>query len=147
MNLKEVNLLFPHQLFNNGEFLESKSPIYLIEEYLFFTQYAFHKQKILFHRASMKNYEIKLRERGLIVEYIEALSPEHDIRLLLPKLKANGVNSINIIDPVDMYLKKRIQTGCENLNIHLTINESPSFINSEELNKTFLNLQKKVLPV
>ena len=143
MNLKEVNLLFPHQLFNSGEFLESKSPIYLIEEYLFFTQYAFHKQKILFHRASMKNYEIKLRERGLIVEYIEALLPEHDIRLLLPKLKANGVNSINIIDPVDMYLKKRIQTGCENLNIHLTINESPSFINSEELNKTFFKSSKK----
>ena len=36
--------------------------VYIIEEYLFFNQLKFHKQKLLFHRASMKYYENYLKE-------------------------------------------------------------------------------------
>ena len=56
--MKEARIIMPHQLFENIDNLSIKTPIFLIEEILLFKQYNFHKQKIAFHRASMKFYEI-----------------------------------------------------------------------------------------
>ena len=55
--MKAINIIFPNQLFKNSSLLENKHEIYLIEEFLFFKQYKFHKQKIAFHRATMKTYQ------------------------------------------------------------------------------------------
>ncbi len=52
-----INLIFPHQLFKASPLFDVLAPVYLVEELLFFKQYPFHKQKIAFHRASMKKYE------------------------------------------------------------------------------------------
>ena len=62
--MKTVNLIFPHQLFIQSELVDNDHEIYLLEEYLFFSQYPFHKQKIAFHRASMKTYEKYLKGKG-----------------------------------------------------------------------------------
>lgn len=51
---KSVFLLFPHQLFRQVDALQEVDEVYLIEEYLFFNQYAFHQQKLLLLRSSMK---------------------------------------------------------------------------------------------
>ena len=40
--IKKATLIFPHQLFENISNLDSETPIYLIEEFLFFKQYKFH---------------------------------------------------------------------------------------------------------
>jgi deoxyribodipyrimidine photolyase-related protein len=61
---KAINLVFPHQLFAESPLLGNGKEVYLIEEYLFFRQYSFHKQKIAFHRASMKYYQRYLQEKG-----------------------------------------------------------------------------------
>ena len=67
-------LIFPHQLFE--ETLAQEADVfYVIESDLFFKQYAFHKQKILFHRASMRAFADRLRIAGKTVEYIEAQDP------------------------------------------------------------------------
>jgi len=52
--MQAINLVFPHQLFKDQSVLEAGSTYYLVEEYLFFDQYKFHKQKIAFHRATMR---------------------------------------------------------------------------------------------
>ena len=54
INDKASQLIFPHQLFKESPLFSNKAPVYLVEEFLFFKQYPFHKQKIAFHRASMK---------------------------------------------------------------------------------------------
>ena len=54
--MKTINLIFPHQLFEESPVFQVNAPVYLVEEYLFFNQYSFHKQKIVFHRATMKRY-------------------------------------------------------------------------------------------
>ncbi|WP_369292932.1 cryptochrome/photolyase family protein, partial [Staphylococcus nepalensis] len=41
-----AKLIFPHQLFKDTSHLEKDHPVFMIEEWLFFRQYAFHKQKI-----------------------------------------------------------------------------------------------------
>ena len=78
--MKAINLIFPHQLFIQSELVDNDHEIYLLEEYLFFSQYPFHKQKIAFHRASMKTYEKYLKGKGKKVHYIEASNPLSDIR-------------------------------------------------------------------
>ena len=61
-----INIIFPNQLFEDSVVIENKKTTYLIEEYLFFKQYNFHKQKILFHRDSMKNYLITKQQVMLV---------------------------------------------------------------------------------
>ena len=63
--------------------LNKENRTFLIEEYLFFRQYNFHKQKIHFHRATMKNYEKHLTSMGYRVTYIDALDKNADIRTFL----------------------------------------------------------------
>jgi len=52
----KIFIIYPNQLFKNIEILEN-SKVLLVEDPLFFTQYNFHIQKLVLHRASMKFYE------------------------------------------------------------------------------------------
>ena len=82
-----AQLIFPHQLFEDTDYLDKSQPVFLIEEFLFFKQYLFHQQKIAFHRATMKFYETELKKAGFEVEYIESSSKFSDIRNLIQKLE------------------------------------------------------------
>ena len=55
--MKTVNLIFPNQLFESSPLLENGFPIFMIEEFTYFKKFNFHKQKIAYHRATMKHYE------------------------------------------------------------------------------------------
>jgi deoxyribodipyrimidine photolyase-related protein len=63
-------ILFPHQLFERNLLPKEIERIYLIEEALFFTQFRFHKQKLILHRASMQHYAKQMKEDGLIIETV-----------------------------------------------------------------------------
>ena len=141
--MKTVHLIFPHQLFEASPLLEVKAPIYLIEEYLFFKQYPFHKQKIAFHRASMKKYAAFLEDQGFQVHYIEAIEPIADIRLLLPKLNSMGVTNISYMDPTDEWLQGRIEAGCEECGMTQTVQDSLLFLNRKEQLLPFFRSDKK----
>ncbi len=67
--MSKVQLLFPHQLFQDRNY---DCKCYLVEEFLFFKQYNFHKQKLAFHRASMKYFEAFLTSKNVEVEYYNA---------------------------------------------------------------------------
>ena len=75
----KAGLLFPHQLFEQNPLIASCDRIYLVEEFLFFRQYRFHKQKVAFHRASMKFYADYLQRKGVEIIYINAHSEYGDI--------------------------------------------------------------------
>lgn len=138
-----AQLIFPHQLFKPTPFPLADAPIYLIEEHLFFTQYAFHKQKIAFHRASMKAYQNELEINGATVHYVEAHEPQNDIRVLITNLATKGIKQIRMIDPTDTYLCQRIRSSCRTHQIELNLIESPLFLNTPTQNKTFFKSSKK----
>ena len=138
-----MNIIFPHQLFKNNPLLKYKEPIYLVEEFLFFKQYKFHKQKIAFHRASMKFYESFLKEIGCEVFYIESTSELSDIRKLIPELNKKEVTSINYIDPVDNWLEKRIEESCAKHHIKTTVLDTILFLNNEKELFSFFRKDKK----
>ncbi len=142
--MNQINLVLPNQLFKNSPLFNNNFPFYLVEEYLFFKQYPFHKQKIAFHRATMKRYANFIQEEmNLDVHYIESIDPISDIRLLIDKLKEIGVKHINYIDPVDGWIQKRLNQCCSENKITTKQFPSPLFINTQEDLKNFFTNDKK----
>ncbi|WP_452226468.1 cryptochrome/photolyase family protein [Lacinutrix cladophorae] len=142
--MKNINLVFPHQLFEASPLFKNDAPFYIVEAYLFFKQYAFHKQKIAFHRATMQRYADFLREeKNAEVYYVEAIAPISDIRFLLPELKRQGVSHIYYIDPTDNWLQKRLDLGFRESAISSTQYASPLFLNTTEDLSAFFKADKK----
>ncbi len=141
--MKSINLIFPNQLFQLNPLFSIEGPFYLVEEILFFKQFDFHKQKIAFHRATMKFYENYLLEKGFTVKYIDSSEPESDLRLLIPQLHELGVESIALVDPVDDWLLRRLSAGCQKFKIDVKILETPMFLNSQKDLGQFFNPKKK----
>ena len=139
--MKAINLIFPHQLFIQSELVDNDHEIYLLEEYLFFSQYHFHKQKIAFHRASMKTYESYLKGIGKKVNYIEASNPLSDIRNFDQEIREKKIGQINLIDPTDDWLIKRIQGISKDLE--LKVFENKLFINSKKDLSSFFRKEKQ----
>ena len=136
---QEINLIFPHQLFEESPLLKNGLPIYLIEEHLFFKQYKFHKQKIAFHRATMQSYTSFLKNLGLEVAYISSDNPQSDIRIFLEK--QNEIKTIHYIDPTDNWLSKRLNSFSKNVRFIEYL--SPLFLNTKEDNSSFFRSDKK----
>ncbi|WP_026763025.1 cryptochrome/photolyase family protein [Sediminibacterium salmoneum] len=130
--MKTISLVFPHQLFKQNKALDKKYPVFLIEEFLFFNQFSFHFQKLLLHRASMKAYEAYLKEKGLEVQYIEANQPISDIRQLIPFLVQQGIDHIQVADPADNWLSRRLKRACRDQGIELQVFNNPGFLNTLE---------------
>ncbi len=141
--MKTANLVFPHQLFKDSPLEEVSGVFYLVEERLFFTQYKFHKQKIAFHRASMKFYESYLHGKHKKTDYIDATSDHHDIRKLIDQLAKHGVNQIHYIDVTDKYLGDYIEQAADEHGLKTVRHDSPLFLNTQEDLKQFFKEGKK----
>ena len=137
-----VILLFPHQLIQESVLPEKNAAVYLVEELLFFTQYKFHKQKLVFHRASMKAYEKYLKKHGYEVNYIEATESRSDVRILIEELASENARQIHYFDTTDNWLEKRITGSCMSYDVKLVKHPSPIFLNSSEENKEWLEDKK-----
>lgn len=134
--MKTIGLIFPHQLFDQHPILKEQcDEIYLIEDSLFFgdkhTQLQFHKQKLVFHRASMRSYFDTLKDSYSNIHYIEHDSTK-TIGNILDELQADN---IICIDPTDYLLERRLRRRSENL----TLLSTPLFINTKEKNNQWHN--------
>lgn len=141
--MKNAHLIFPHQLFRQLHLQETNTPVYLIEEYLFFNQFPFHKQKIAFHRATMKFYERYLTSLGYQVIYVEAIESRSDIRLLIADLRKEGITHISFMDPTDDWLNSRIEQSCIDNHITFEKQRTSLFLNSIEDLFPFFRADKK----
>lgn len=139
--MEEVALVFPHQLFKDSPLAKLKCTFILVEEYLFFRQYPFHKQKLLFHRAGMKSYERFLKSLEKEVIYVNAQDSNSDIRALIPYLIQSGVKKIHCIDPTDHWLEKRIKHFRDKVEILWYM--SPLFLNTPEDLSSYFSPEKK----
>jgi len=139
-----VNIIFPHQLFADSPLPLDKYEVHIIEEELFFNQFKFHKQKIAFHRATMKNYASVLSSRGCKINYTEATSKYADIRKYIKKLNQDNIEQIHYIDPTDNWIEKRLYRTSEDYDIELVKYDSPLFLNTpKDLQKFFKPTKKK----
>jgi deoxyribodipyrimidine photolyase-related protein len=136
--MTEVTLVFPHQLYKEHPAIAKNCKVILVEEWLYFRQYNFNKQKLVLHRASMKCYENWLQKKKIVTEYIEASSKNDDIRVLVKDLSKKKIRAIHYVDTTDNWLEKRLTTICKENKIELFKYASPNFLNQlEEVNDFF----------
>ena len=138
-----ITLIFPHQLFKQHPALQNANTIYLVEEWLFFKQYAFHKQKLILHRASMRFYKEWLEKKGYEVVYVECDEIYSDIRKLVPHLKKNKVSQIDYAEVNDDWLQRRLLSSCKQAGIKLSVYKTPQFLNSAEDVATYFEQKQK----
>ena len=50
----EAVIIFPHQLFEHHPYIVKGREVLYVEDDRFFTDFRFHKKKLLLHRASMR---------------------------------------------------------------------------------------------
>lgn len=131
----ELALVFPHQLYSQSLTFKPGRTVVLIEDELYFSQYPFHKQKLVLHRASMKMYQQELEKRGHKTSYIEA--KQADLKTLFKGWKKQGVTDLHYIETNDYLLERRLNRFAESkIKLHRT--PSPNFLTSAgELNSFF----------
>jgi deoxyribodipyrimidine photolyase-related protein len=128
--MNAVTLVFPHQLFKVNPAVDGARKVYLVEEYLFFSQYKFHQQKLVLHRASMKFYAGYLAGKKITVEYIDAIDGLSDIRKLIARLYKQKIKEIHFTDTADYLLNRRIAKACAETGINLKEYTTPYFLNT-----------------
>lgn len=120
----EAVLIFPHQLFEDHPCLEKKRPIFLVEHPRFFTDFDFHKQKLIFHRASMKAYEAFLKKKKYSVHYIEL----KEANKLYQRIKKENIETVFYCHVADHTLTKELQHQLKKKKIASEIVDSPCFM-------------------
>jgi deoxyribodipyrimidine photolyase-related protein len=138
--MKEALAVFPHQLFLEHPGLSRDREIFLIEEPLFFFDreqgIKFHKQKIMLHRSSLRNYCDFLKKQGYQVHY-HACRGASSTEGLFPQLVAKGIEKLYICDLADNRLEHRVQREAGKLGISLEILPTPGFLATENWIREF----------
>ncbi|MFM8448669.1 MAG: cryptochrome/photolyase family protein, partial [Haliscomenobacter sp.] len=126
---KSIFLVFPHQLFEQLPLSTTGvHRVAIVEEHLFFTQYAFHKQKLRFHRASMSWYADYLKESGYGVEYYACRGAELHIASLVSGWKEAGVDALHVYRVEDDWLTQRLESASRAVGLALLWYDTPQFI-------------------
>ena len=110
---KIVYIILPNQLFKEHPCLKHKTDIFLVEDPRYFLDFKFHKQKLVFHRASMLMYKKFLEEKGLVVHYYEWDRNWLD--------DTNKYKKVYIVRPFDHVLEKKLPPN-------IIFEESPAFL-------------------
>lgn len=134
-------LVYPHQLSPHHPAVVSAGAVYLIEDPLFFSQYPFHRQKLMLHRASMKRYADSLAKKQ--VNYVEA----HELKTtasLAGLLQQAGVTNVQFAELNDDWLHQRLTTALDKAKISYDILPDPHFLTSDQIFQQFAGKKKKL---
>ncbi len=142
MGAMKVSLVYPHQLFYDHPALDHGAEVYLIEDPLFFSQFAFHKKKLILHRASMKAYEQYLLGHGYRVVYVESSDKNAQTSELLESLANIGVKQLACCELADYLLKRRLERYSKRNNLKIEYVPSPSFMTDEAEIKSYFKNDK-----
>jgi len=117
-------VIFPHQLFECHPALDKKRKIFLLEHPRFFTDFTFHKQKLVLHRATMRMYYDFLVKKKYNVTYLAYKEAKNFIK----HLQKDGITHIHMTDVIDHDLEATIKEQVHQVNIVLNIYETPMFL-------------------
>lgn len=134
-NIQSALILLPNQLFN-PDYFPKVDVVIIVEEPLLFgtdTQFplALHKQKLVLHRASMRQYiEEVLWTRDINVEYMELESVEFTAQPLV-RAQNLGAELVYMFDATDHAIEQRYKKALETeikTPFELRVEPSPSFM-------------------
>jgi len=122
-------LVFPHQLYADHPACRDVNTVYVVEDPLFFRQYRFHRQKLMFHRATMKRFAAAQKDAGRRVRYIDSADLP-DTQTLAVILKREKVRAVQYVDSCDDWLGRRLGAALKHSGIRTTIINDPYFLTS-----------------
>ncbi len=133
-------LIYPHQLFHAHPAATGADVVFIVEDPLFFRQYAFHRQKLILHRATMKRFA---HESFPAAHYIDAhrLNDTGDIVALV---QAANCQAIRVVDPCDDWLISKLQSACKAAAVSLTIVPDPHFLTPADEIEAFTTGKEKL---
>jgi deoxyribodipyrimidine photolyase-related protein len=139
--MSAATLVFPHQLFAKHPAVVKGRAIYLVEDPLFFgndRRYpaAFHKQKLVLHRASMMAYADELTEAG---HHVRTISSSETFQKSLPA----DLTELHLAEPHDFILEKRLRVFAAARGIALHLYTSPAFLSPPEFLEEHIARRKK----
>lgn len=142
LQVKEITLIFPNQLFENHPALAPSRPVFLVEEFLFFRVQPFHAQKLVLLRAAMKAYEDFLKKAGYTVHYIDS---KHALSRgqLFTHLATYGLKQIHMTQLTDDWLEQDLQKAIEEFGWKPIFYDSPMFLCTEPEIRAFFKGKKK----
>lgn len=138
--MQEITLVYPHQLFREHPALKTCKHFYVIEDPLFFSQYSFHKHKLILHRASMKMYEAYLTKKGKKVTYVPAAKLQRSSDIFRQIGKAKEVSFVEVDDD---WLEKRLTKAAENKSVTLHKLPTPAFLTPLKTSREYFLEKKK----
>lgn len=134
----KVFIVFPHQLFKQILSDTKDTEIILTEDPLFFGdckyKAKFHKQKLAYHRATLKQYQKYLEGKNFKVSYLEYKEKYNKGRAYIADyLKEKKIEKVYTYTPYDYILELRLKKYIKENGIELEFVSSPMFLNSEDL--------------
>ena len=126
-----VRVVLPHQLFESHLDAPDGTVFVLLEHDLLFRQYAFHQQKLVLHRASMRRFADRLRGRGFEVEHVETDGRTTSRRALADLLGRLAPSEVVVHDVVDDWLEQDLAAALGDVGIAWTPDdalETPNFL-------------------
>lgn len=129
-------LIYPHQLYEDHPALVGTASAVMVEDPLLFSQFPFHRQKLILHRATMTHYASRLQAKGFIVHYIEAGDLGETGRIA-EVLKAKRIGAVQYVDPCDDWLSTRLAGSLARRQIAATVLEEPHFLTPASVMRDF----------
>lgn len=139
--MNSATIIFPNQLFEDHPALAKDRPVYVIEHARFFTDFAFHKQKLILHRASMQCFQDELIKKKYKCFYLSFNKSD----ALFSILKKEKIKEIHVTELHDHKLEKKIKQHAKKQKIKIIIHETPQFLTPMDLIKKELSSKKNFL--
>lgn len=127
--MKELVLVFPHQLFEQHPAVKHGRHLHLVAEPLFFGDRhhpaRFHRQKLLMHRLGLREYATRLRAQGHAVHehgHEDAAAPGFLATIM------RDADEVHVARVADHVLARRLQRAARETGARLLWHESPGFL-------------------
>ncbi|MFB6116182.1 MAG: cryptochrome/photolyase family protein, partial [Candidatus Nanosalina sp.] len=118
-----ASIILPNQLFPKPVDEDKK---YLVEHSRYFTDFNFHKKKLILHRASMKAYS-----EDIEAEYIQY---DEDIAEIFQQ-----EDKVRMYDPVDHKVRNQLEALADKYDTELVFEENPGFMASMDFNQEYFS--------
>jgi len=147
--VNQISIIFPNQLFEFSPLIKYSCDILMIEDSLFwgndkYFQFKNHINKLIFLKASMYSYKEYLEKSGHKVIYAANQKNFSTQDYLVKYLKQNH-QIINVIEPHDYLIKRRLNRFVREKRLEINYLESPMFLTDNEIINKFKNNSKKPL--
>lgn len=152
MKSMDIHIVFGNQLFPPTELKkqitkQSPATVFMAETVGLCTYYRFHKHKLIFFLASMREYADELASEGLTVDYHQLSndlsdSPTYE-ELLEASIRRCRAKRIVIWEIEDKFMELRIRSFAKRIGLEVIERPSPMFLTSRQEFRSYLGETKK----